>query len=213
MRKIFTLFIILCLSNIALAGYKEGVEYELLERAQPSPNDGKVEVIEFFSYACPHCYQFEPYVEKWKENKPANVEFIHVPAVFNQNWEALAGLYYAAEVLGVQEKMHPVIFDAMHGEGKKIRSFDDLKAVFIANGVSGEKLEQALNSFTVAAKTRRAKTMTQAYGIKSVPNIVVQGKFRTNAKLASGNKNVFKVVDYLSEKIEKDNKKLTADNN
>jgi len=206
MRKIFTLFIILGLSSLAWAGYKEGVEYELLERAQPAPKDGKVEVIEFFSYACPHCYQFEPYVEKWKETKSDNVEFIHVPAVFNKNWEALATLYYAAEVLGVQEKMHPVIFNSMHGEGKKVRSFDDLKAVFIANGISGEKLEQAMNSFTVAAKTRRAKTMTQTYGIKSVPNIVVQGKYRTNAKLANGNKNIFNVVDYLSDKIEKDGK-------
>lgn len=206
MRKIFTLFIILAFSSVAWAGYKEGVEYELLDRAQPVSKDGKVEVIEFFSYACPHCYKFEPYVEKWKENKSEDVEFIHVPAVFNKNWEALASLYYAAEALGVQEKMHPVIFDAMHGDGKKVRSFDDLKAVFVANGISGEKLEQALNSFTVAAKTRRAKSMTQAYGIKSVPIVVVQGEYRTNAKLAGGNKNVFKVVDYLSDKVEKDTK-------
>ena len=81
---------------------------------------------------------------------------------------------------------------------------DELKEVFKANGVSGEKLEQALTSFTVVAKTRRAKSMTEAYGVKSVPNIVVQGKYRTNGKLANGHKNVFKVVDYLSEKIEKE---------
>lgn len=207
MRKIVTLLIILGLTGIAWASYKEGVEYELLERAQPAPQDGKVEVIEFFSYGCPHCYQFEPYVQEWKKTKPDNVEFIHVPAVFSKNWETLASLYYAAEVLGVKEKMHPAIFEAMHGDGKKIRSFEDLKALFEANGVDGQKLEQALSSFTVSAKTRRAKTMTQTYGIKSVPNIVVQGKYRTNATLASGHKNVFKVVDYLSEKVEQDGQK------
>lgn len=206
MRKILTLLMALSLSSFAWADFDEGMEYELLKTVQPAPTDGKVEVIEFFSYACPHCYRFEPYIEKWQETKPDNVEFIHVPAVFNKNWEALASLYYAAEVLGVQEKMHPIIFEAMHGEGKKIKSFDDLKALFEANGVSAEKLNQALNSFTVAAKTRRAKTMTQAYGIKSVPNIVVQGKYRTNGTLAKSHDNVFNVVDHLTDKIAKESK-------
>lgn len=206
MRKIFTLLIVLGLSSFSWADYVEGIEYEVLEKAQPAPTDGKVEVIEFFSYACPHCYRFEPYIEKWKETKSDNVVFINVPAVFNKNWEALATLYYAAEVLGVQEKMHPIIFEAMHGEGKKIRGFDELKVIFEENGVSNEQLEQALGSFTVAAKTRRAKSMTQAYGITSVPNIVVQGKYRTNGTLAHGHNGVFKVVDYLTEKVEKDAK-------
>ncbi len=206
MRKILTLLMALSVSSFAWADFDEGMEYELLKTVQPAPTDGKVEVIEFFSYACPHCYRFEPYIEKWQETKPDNVEFIHVPAVFNKNWEALASLYYAAEVLGVQEKMHPIIFEAMHGEGKKIKSFDDLKALFEANGVSAEKLNQALNSFTVAAKTRRAKTMTQAYGIKSVPNIVVQGKYRTNGTLAKSHDNVFNVVDHLTDKIAKESK-------
>ncbi|MCP3852086.1 MAG: thiol:disulfide interchange protein DsbA/DsbL [Gammaproteobacteria bacterium] len=207
MHKILILLMAMGLSGLAQADYDEGIEYELLEQAQPAPTDGKIEVIEFFSYACPHCYQFEPHIDKWKEKKSDNVEFIHIPAVFNKNWEALATLYYAAEVLGVQEKMHPIIFEAMHGEGNKVRSFDDLKVIFEKNGVSEEKLNQALGSFTVAAKTRRAKTMTQTYGITSVPNVVVQGKYRTNGTLAQGHANVFKVVDFLSEKIESDTKK------
>ena len=204
MRKFLTFLILLGMSSFAWAEYDEGMDYEVLERAQPAPTDGKVEVIEFFSYGCPHCYRFEPYIEKWKESKSDNVEFISVPAVFSKNWEDMARLYYASEVLGVQDKMHPAIFEAMHGEGKKARSIDDLKVVFAANGVSNEQLDNALKSFTVVAKTRRAKTMTQTYGIKSVPNVVVQGKYRTNATLAQGHQNVFKVVDFLSEKIEKE---------
>lgn len=209
MRKFLTLlmltgFIFSGLSTMVWAGNDEGIEYEVLDKPQPAPTDGKVEVIEFFSYACPHCYHFDPYVEQWKKSRPDNVEFIRIPAVFSKNWETLATLYYAAEALGVQEKMHPLIFEAMHGKGKKIRSFDDLKALFEANGVNGEKLEQAMNSFTVAAKTRRAKAMTQSYGIKSVPNMVVQGKYRTNSTLAHGHENVFKVVDFLINKVEKD---------
>ncbi|MCU7799874.1 MAG: thiol:disulfide interchange protein DsbA/DsbL [gamma proteobacterium symbiont of Lucinoma myriamae] len=206
MRVIVTLLMVLGLSSLAWADYDEGIEYEVLTKIQPAPTDGKVEVIEFFSYGCPHCYRFEPYIDKWKETKSDNVEFINVPAIFNKNWEALATLYYAAEVLGVEDKMHIAIFEAMHGDGKKVRSFEDLKLVFEKNGVSGEDLEKALSSFTVAAKTRRAKAMTEAYGIKSVPNIVVQGKYRTNGTLAQSHANVFKVVDFLSEKIEKEAK-------
>jgi len=198
----------LTISGFVSADYDEGIEYKLLPKAQPAPTDGKVEVIEFFSYGCPHCYRFEPYIEKWMESKPDNVEFISIPAVFSANWEALASLYYAAEVLGVQEKMHPIIFEAMHGSSaNKARSLDDLKAVFEANGISGEKLEQALSSFTVAAKTRRAKNMTKAYDIQSVPNVVVQGKYMTNGTLAESHDNVFKVVDFLVEKITTEAKK------
>jgi thiol:disulfide interchange protein DsbA len=204
MRQFLVLVLLLTMSSFVSAEYDEGIEYKLLNKVQPAPTDGKVQVIEFFSYACPHCYRFEPYIESWMKTKADNVEFIHVPAVFNANWEALASLYYAAEVLGVQDKMHPIIFEAMHGEGKHARSLDDLKVVFAANGVSGEKLDQALSSFTVAAKTRKAKNMTKAYGIESVPNVVVQGKYMTNGTLAESHGNVFKVVDFLSEKIIKE---------
>jgi thiol:disulfide interchange protein DsbA len=210
MRNLLVLVLALGLSSFSWAEtsneYDEGIEYEVIEKIQPAPEDGTVEVIEFFSYACPHCYRFEPHIEKWLESKPQNVTLKQVPAVFNKNWEAFASLYYAAEVLGVKDKMHPIIFKALHGDGKKIKSMEGLKEVFVANGVSAEELEQALNSFTVAGKTRRAKTMTEAYGITSVPNMVVQGKYRTNGTLAQGHENVFKVVDYLSEQVVKDAK-------
>jgi thiol:disulfide interchange protein DsbA len=218
MLKALLVLFSLAFSSMAWAEYDEGIEYEVLKQVQSAPTDGKVEVIEFFSYACPHCYHFEPHILQWKKTKPENVEFIQVPAVFcqqvkeggqikercNKGWESYASLYYAAEVLGVEEQMHPVIFEAIHGDGKKIRNFEDLKKLFENNGVSGEKLEQALSSFTVAAKTRRAKSMTKSYDIQSVPTVIVQGKYRTNATLANGHGNVFKVVDYLSEKIQKE---------
>ena len=208
MRNLFVLLLAFTLSGFSWAEksieYVEGIEYEVLDKVQPAPADGKVEVIEFFSYACPHCYRFEPHIEKWLEHKPDNVVFKQVPAIFNKNWEAFASYYYAAEVLGVKDKMHPVIFEALHGDVKKVKSMDDMKALFVANGVSEKELDQALSSFTVAAKTRRAKTMTDSYGITSVPNMVVQGKYRTNGTLAQGHQNVFKVIDYLSGEVVKE---------
>lgn len=205
MRVILMFFMLMGLSSFSWADYDEGIEYEVLKKAQPAPTDGTVEVIEFFSYGCPHCYRFEPFVEKWQEKKSDKVTFIRVPAVFSKNWEALASLYYASEVLGVQDKMHLAIFEAMHGSGKKIHSMEDLKKLFTSNGISIDDLNKALGSFTVAAKTRKAKAMTASYAIKSVPNIVVQGKYLTNGTLAQNHDNVFKVVDYLTAEINKEN--------
>jgi thiol:disulfide interchange protein DsbA len=97
----------------------EGIEYQELDQPQPVANKDKAEVIEFFSYACPHCYNLEPNVIKWVKTKPENVKFIQVPAIFNPKWEAFASIYYTAEVLGVADKLHPIIFEAIHGPGKK----------------------------------------------------------------------------------------------
>ena len=92
MRNLFVLLLAFTLSGFSWAEksieYVEGIEYEVLDKVQPAPADGKVEVIEFFSYACPHCYRFEPHIEKWLEHKPDNVVFKQVPAIFNKNWEA-----------------------------------------------------------------------------------------------------------------------------
>lgn len=93
----------------------EGIEYQELEQPQAVTNKGKAEVIEFFSYACPHCYNLEPDVIDWVKTKPENVEFIQVPAIFNPQWEAFASIYYTAEVLGKADTLHPIIFEAIHG--------------------------------------------------------------------------------------------------
>ncbi|MFK5984960.1 MAG: thiol:disulfide interchange protein DsbA/DsbL [Pseudomonadota bacterium] len=179
----------------------EGIEYEVLDQIQPVNNKDKVQVIEFFSYACPHCYNLEPNVLAWLKNKPGNIDFIQVPAIFNKQWEAFAKIYYTAEILNVADKVHPLIFEAIHGTGKKISSLDDIKTIFTSNGISSESFDNTLKSFAVANKIRKSKAMTKNYNIKSVPMIIVQGKYRTDSTLAHGHKNVFKVVDHIIKQI------------
>lgn len=181
----------------------EGIEYEVLAQPQKVENSEKIQVIEFFSYACPHCYNLEPSVNKWLKNKPDNIEFIQVPAIFNAQWEAFAKIYFAAEVLGVVDKVHPIIFEAIHGKGKKIKKLDDLKAIFTANGISSDDFDNTLNSFSVDSKIRSAKIMTQKYAVKSVPLVIVNGKYKTNSPMAQGHDNVFKVVDHIINTIVK----------
>lgn len=179
----------------------EGIEYEVLAQPLKLENSEKIQVVEFFSYACPHCYNLEPSVQKWLKNKADNVEFIQVPAIFNAQWEAFAKIYFTAEILGVTEKVHPIIFESIHGPGKKIKKLDDLKAIFTANGISGDDFDNTLNGFAVDNKIRTAKAMTQNYAVKSVPLVVVQGKYKTSTPMAQGHDNVFKVVDFLINMI------------
>jgi protein dithiol oxidoreductase (disulfide-forming) len=204
MRTILTfIFCLVFISPIYAASdfdATEGIEYEILAQPQKVENSGKIQVIEFFSYACPHCYNLEPSVQKWLKTKADNVEFIQVPAIFNAQWEAFAKIYFTAEVLGVTEKVHPIVFDAIHGPGKKIKKLDDLKAIFTSSGVSGDDFDNTLNGFAVDSKIRAAKIMTQNYAIKSVPLVIVQGKYKTSAPMAQGNDNIFKVVDHLINK-------------
>ena len=201
MRSLLTgiLFLAFILPSNAATDFDiaEGIEYEVLSQPQTVENKGKIQVIEFFSYACPHCYNLEPSVLAWLKKKPDNVEFIQIPAIFNAQWEAFANIYYTAEVLGMADKLHPLIFEAIHGPGKKLKGLDDLKAIFTTNGVTSDDFDNTLKSFAVANKIRKAKAMTKDYEIKSVPMVVVQGKYRTNSTLAHGHKNVFKVVDHI----------------
>lgn len=195
------LFCILLVSALARAGeltdISEGIEYQTLSNPQSVANPDKIEVIEFFSYACPHCYHLEPDVDQWLAKKTDKIEFIRIPAIFNKQWEAFARVYYTAEVFGIVDKVHGRIFDAIHGPGKKIKSIADLEAIFTEQGISPKEFEQTLTSFTVATKIQKAKAMTRKYGVDSVPMIFVQGKYKTSSSLANGHENVFKVVDYI----------------
>jgi len=175
----------------------KGIEYQELDTPQATNNKDKIEVIEFFSYACPHCYNLEPNVEHWLSKKDKDVEFIRVPAIFNKNWEAFAGIFYTAQTLGVIDKVHGKIFNAIHGTGKKIKSLEDLKEIFVSVGVKPSDFDNTVKSFNVATLTREAKQMTKSYQIKSVPMIIINGKYRTDSTLAHGHENVFKVVEHI----------------
>lgn len=198
--------LILCVSALfigvsasALADYKEGIQYEAVSPPQPTSTKDKVEVVEMFWYGCPHCYHLEPLVEKWLKKKPKNAVFVRIPAVFRPSWELHARAYYTAEILGVLDKTHRAFFDAIHGERLNMNSEDAIMKFFARFGVKNDEFKRVFHSFAVEAKVRRAKDMSVRYGIKGVPTLIVNGKWRTGAQLAGGANNVFKVVNFLVE--------------
>jgi len=184
----------------ALAEYDEGIQYERLVAPVPTVDANKVEVVELFWYGCPHCYRLEPDLKKWLKNKPANVVFVRVPAVFRPIWAFHAKVYYTAEVLGVLDKVHEAMFEAMHVQRRKMSSVDEVKALFAQYGVTSEKFDNAFNSFAVDAKVRRATDLTRRYGLEGVPALVINGKYVTDGVMAHGHNGMLQVTDYLISK-------------
>ena len=185
--------------------YYEGIDYRRVEPPQPTDTGRKIQVVEMFWYGCPHCFHFEPYLNRWLKTLPKNVKFERMPATLNPSWVILARAYYTEQALGVVDKLHDTLFDAIHVKGRDLNSEQSLAAFFARHGVPAAKFRQAFDSFTVATDLKRAEIMTQRYGISGVPSIIVDGKYRTNAELAGGSfDRLLKIVDFLIGKVSKE---------
>ncbi len=185
---------------INAASFEEGEQYEVVSPPQPTSTGEKIEVVGMFWYGCPHCYEFEPFINRWLKKKPENVEFIPMPAIFRPEWALHARAFYTAQVLGVLDKMHSAIFEATHELKRPLSTEAQVADFFEEQGVKKAEFSKVFRSFAVESKVRRAMDMSRRYGIKGVPAIIINGKYRTGGHMAGGNANVFKVVDYLVEK-------------
>jgi len=197
---LLALLFIVPLALPAADAFKEGEHYERITPEVATQADGKIEVVEVFWYGCHHCYSFEPDIKKWLKSKPDNVEFRRVPGVFARNWIPHARAYYTAEILGVLDAIHTPLFEAIHDEGRAINDEDTLARFFAEHGVAEADFREAYNSFSVDTKTRQALVASKEYGISGVPSVIVNGRYRTSARLAGTYDNLLKIVDALVDK-------------
>ena len=197
LKKITQTGLLILLFSCAFLVKAESPGYETLSSPQPTQNPAKVEVIEFFWYGCPHCYSFEPLLEKWVKTLPANVEFIRLPAAFNEVWSKHAKAYYTAEALGVVDKVHADLFDAIQNKNEKLDTEAALAAFFAAHGINESQFHEAYSSFAVDAKLRQSPLMASRYGITGVPAIIINGKYRTNGTLAGSHEKMIEIMDKL----------------
>lgn len=181
--------------------FEAGRDYRRVAPAQPTDAaPGQVEVLEFFWYGCPHCYQAEAHVSAWLETKPDGVTFTRVPATLNYGWVLMAQAYYTAEQLGVLDVMHPALFAAFHEDPVMLGSAEQVAAYFEAKaGVSNKAFADAFNSLTVASKVQRADALARRYALRGVPTMIVNGKFSTNATMAGGYDSMVQVIDALAK--------------
>jgi thiol:disulfide interchange protein DsbA len=206
-KRLFTLLTLFCLSGIVAAqGQKieEGFDYRILPIAQPLDSKGKVEVIEFFWYGCPHCYDFEPELISWVKRQPKDVVFRRVPVAFRDDFMPHSQLFYALEAMGKGDAFNEKVMYAMHKENKRLLTEAEIADWVASQGIDRNTFLASYRSFAVVSKARTAKQLAEAYRIDGVPTIVMQGKYVTSPSIAGTKAKAIVVMDHLEEKIRKD---------
>jgi thiol:disulfide interchange protein DsbA len=186
----------LAIANPVSAQPAEGKQFLRYKVAQPVETGKKIEVIEFFSYGCPHCADLEPHMQAWVKRAPADVQLRRVPVTFFPPWENLAKVYYTLEALGEDAKLTPEVFSAIHGSARNnLAQEDKFFDWAAAKGLDRKKVEDTYKSFGIAGKIGRAKQLAQAYSIQSVPTIIVDGKFQLTSGTAGGHEGVPEAIN------------------
>src|SRR5258708_3011113 len=173
-------FAALFVATSALAqDLEEGKQYVRLKNPVPVETGKKIEVIEFFSYGCPHCADFESILQPWIKALPPDVQFRRVPVMFQERWIALAKIYYTLEALDEEARLTPEVFAAIHGKGVNLTSDKTFFDWAASKGLDRKKVEDMYGSFAIAGKINRAKAQAQQYSVQSVPIVYVDGKYMT----------------------------------
>ena len=182
----------------------EGQQYVRLSQAQPVATPGKVEVVEFFWYGCPHCNEFEPMLEAWVKKLPPDVAFRRVPVAFrDEPFTAHQKIYYALEALGQVDAMQMKVFNAIHRDHNRMDKPAEIAAFMQKNGIDSAKFLDLYNSFAVQTKTRQARSLAEAYKIDGVPALGINGRYYTSGSLAGSLERSLQVADFLIQKSRK----------
>ena len=155
-----------------------GSDYYLIDPRVPTSTGDKVEVAEVFSYACPHCAHFQPTMDELKAKLPANAQIVLIPAVFNPQWEPFARAFYTARALGLLDKTHVALFEALHTEHQPLYSIDSLANFYGKYGADPKSFLATANSFVIDSQIANGNRLVTSYGVGSTPTLVINGKYR-----------------------------------
>lgn len=188
---------------LAQAGKKPdaGIDYNELRPPQPTESPGKIEILEFFWYGCPHCASFDPELAVWRKRLPADVAYRRNPVAFSDGQTPHSRIYYALEALGKVDAMHSRVFNAIVGNRKPMLKTDEIADFMAANGIDRKQWLDTFNSFTVATRATRAAQVWRAYKVDGTPTVGVDGRFTTSPAQANGRAECLRVVDFLIERI------------
>ena len=179
--------------------FKEGKDFKRLDKpVAPDAPAGKVDVIEFFWYSCPHCNAFEPTLDAWVKAAPKDLSIRRVPVAFNASFVPQQKLFYTLEGMGKLEALHAKVFRAIHVEKAKLAKDDEILAWVTQQGVDVAKFKEVYGSFSVANQVRRASQLQDSYGVEGVPSMGVAGKYYTDGTMAGSMQTVLQVVEYLA---------------
>lgn len=206
-KKALQTLVVLFLLPYALSSHGQierfvaGTHYQEIANPVNTNDSSKVEVIEAFWYGCSHCFRFEPLITNWEENKPDYVDFQRFPALWNGLMKVHAQAYYAAEALDAVETVHEHIFNAINVERNMLQNEQQISALFTEHGISEADFERVFNSFSVRTKVNQAENRMNDYGIRSTPNMIVNGKYLiTTSENVQTQQEMLEIVDFLVEK-------------
>lgn len=202
MKTILASVLVLWLSAASHAQqYIEGKHYVRIDPvvAPATEADAEHEVVELFWYGCPHCFEFEPHIEMWHEEKPENVNLVRIPAIFNARWEQHARAFYALELMGQLEQGHALLFDGMHEQGRGLANVDAMARFLAAHGIDETQFRDNFKSFAVEAKINRAKELIRKYQIRGVPAVIVDGQYKLTGSTAGGYVQMIEIIEQLTE--------------
>lgn len=184
----------------------EGHDYTRLKNAQPVATGKKIEVLEFFWYRCPHCFQLEPGLSAWLKKLPKDAQIRRVPAVFREDWVPGAKIYYTLEQMGQLERLHNKVFDAYHVDNINLNDPAVLGGWIAKQGVDRKKFESIYNSFSTQSKVTKGARLSAIYGITGVPAFIIDGKYSTSVSMARSEPRLFDVLDQLIDKARSERK-------
>jgi thiol:disulfide interchange protein DsbA len=199
-----TLAVTAALFSLAFGAWAQA-PYATLNPPQSTEGGGKIEVIEFFWYGCPHCYTLEPEVAAWVKRAPKDVSFKRMPAYPSEAWGEGAKIYYTLEAMGLLEQYHQKVFDSIHKDNVNLQNKRLREEWLAKNGIDVAKYNEMEKSFTVATKVARARTMTASYRVDSVPRFFVNGKYYTSGDQAGGHDRLFALIDQLIARARREN--------
>jgi len=205
MKKFLT-GLLLVLSTHIFTAAAEDQPFDAVAQIIPTDNPAKIEVMEIFWYGCIHCYHMDPLLNTWVKKLPSDVYFKRVPGLPNASWAPMAKAFYAMETLGVLEKLHTPLFDAVHKQ-KSLNPTDEkaiIAWVTAKSGLDQLKVEQAFKSFTTSTNLNRAAQIFRASGATGVPSLVIDGKYLTSSTMAGGNQQALKTADFIIGNVRKD---------
>jgi len=196
LARLGLLFLLACACTIARAQPVAGKEYVVLDPPRAVKSD-KVEVLEFFYYGCPVCYEAQPHITRLRQAAAADVDWKRVPSPNPDNWEPHARTYYTLEALGALERLHWPLYDNHHFDGKRLNEDKNLLDWLASNGVDSARFKQAFESHEVTQKVNEAKKMLDTYDVRGVPSMVVDGRYVTSASRAGGVPQMMQVLEFL----------------
>lgn len=187
-------------TNFKMQRFIEGEHYTVLDKPVPTRDSKKIEVIEMFSYGCPHCFEFEPKIKQWSKQQSNNVDFWFFPAVWNKSMNLYARAFYTANELKVSEKVHNPLFNAIVVKQLQLKNKDDIAEFFTSYGVDKKDFNKVFESDVVKKQAELAEQRVRDYKPVGVPEIIVNGKYRIDRMKAGGMQEMLAVADYLIEK-------------